>query len=335
MIAQILYPLRYLMAFTLTAAVWFSLNQQGILSYSALLYGFGMVPLLEVVLVPVARNMPPDTAERAAKNPWFDALLWLALPAQIWMLWMFILVVPKDVGQGDFLSLLGHVTSYGVSAGSLGINVAHELGHRPQRAHQTVAKCLLLLSLYPQFFIDHNRGHHKLVGTPEDPTSARRNETVYAFWIRSVFGVWRSAWHIDAPMMRRFLVWEVALLLALAWVEPAALFPFVAASAVGFLLLETVNYIEHYGLSRKQVTALRYEDTAPTHSWNSNHPMGRFMLFELTRHSDHHAAPHKVYPTLSHHEEAPQMPTGYPAMMLLSLVPPLWFKVMNKRIPNN
>ena len=264
---------------------------------------------------------------------WFDAVLVLVVPAHLWMLWLFVTTVPGDIAAGDTLSLVGHITAYGVSAGSLAINTAHELGHRREKHFQTLAQGLLVTSLYGQFYIDHNWGHHKHVATPEDPSSARRGESVYAFWVRSVLGVWRSAWALDAPRMARLLVWEIVLLMSIAWVETAALLPFVAASVVGFLLLETVNYIEHYGLTRKKLSDLRYETATPVHSWNSNHPMGRFLLFELTRHSDHHASPHKEYPSLQHHDEAPQMPAGYPAMMLLSLVPPLFYKVVDPLIP--
>jgi alkane 1-monooxygenase len=325
--------LRYLLAFTLTLSVWWALNHSGWWSFSALAYAFGFVPFLEVILPPKTQNASEETLARWERSMWFDAVLVLVVPAHLWMLWLFVTTVPGDIAAGDTLSLVGHITAYGVSAGSLAINTAHELGHRREKHFQTLAQGLLVTSLYGQFYIDHNWGHHKHVATPEDPSSARRGESVYAFWVRSVLGVWRSAWALDAPRMARLLVWEIVLLLSIAWVETAALLPFVGASVVGFLLLETVNYIEHYGLTRKKLSDLRYETATPVHSWNSNHPMGRFLLFELTRHSDHHASPHKEYPSLQHHDEAPQMPAGYPAMMLLSLVPPLFYKVVDPLIP--
>ena len=117
--------------------------------------------------------------------------------------------------------------------------------------------------------------------------------------------------------------------LAFGW---KAMLLFLLAATIGFLLLETVNYIEHYGLRRDKVSEHRYENVQPHHSWNSNHPIGRVLLFELSRHSDHHFEPHRKYQVLKHHEASPQMPTGYPGMMVLSTIPPLWFLVMNKRI---
>lgn len=308
---------------------------EGWAAFIALAYAFGFVPLLEIILPPMVQNPPVQLRSKREQSAWFDLLLLLALPAQLYALVLLIWVSPEDIARGDYLSLAGHITAYGVSSGALAINVAHELGHRPQKHYQTLAQMLLVTTLYAQFFIDHNWGHHKHVATPEDPSSARKNESIYAFWMRSVWGAWRSAWRIDRALMGRLCMWEVALFLTILWIEPMAAGPWILASVFGFLLLETVNYIEHYGLQRKKESDLRYETTTPIHSWNSNHPLGRFMLFELTRHSDHHASPHKKYPILLNHDHAPQMPAGYPAMMVLTLLPFLWFKVMNHRIPNN
>ena len=103
-------------------------------------------------------------------------------------------------------------------------------------------------------------------------------------------------------------------------------------SVVSFLFLETINYVEHYGLLRKKELSGRYERVKPHHSWNSNHVFGRLMMFNLSRHSDHHYKAHKKYQVLNHHDAAPQLPTGYPGMMILSLIPPLWFHIMNPKL---
>jgi len=234
-----------------------------------------------------------------------------------------------------------------VMLGGIGINVAHELGHRQTRHEQFMAKALLLPSAYMHFFIEHNRGHHKNVSTHEDPASSRFNETLYHFWVRSVVFSFVSAWNLEkkrlqrakAPVwslkneMIRFqliqLIFWAIILLTFGW---QATLLYTVAAIIGFLMLETVNYIEHYGLARKKVSENRYERVEPVHSWNSNHVVGRIMLFELSRHSDHHFKPAKKYQILEHHDHSPQMPTGYPGMMLLSAVPPLWFHVMNPRI---
>jgi alkane 1-monooxygenase len=196
------------------------------------------------------------------------------------------------------------------------------------------------------FFIEHNRGHHKNVSTDEDPASSRLGETVYSFYFRSIWGGWISAWHLEAEKLRknqqpfwsvhnemlRFQILQLSLLVFIYLIfGTQALIYFIGSATIGFLLLETVNYIEHYGLRRKKKDNV-YERTLPIHSWNSNHPIGRLVLLELSRHSDHHFIANRKYQTLRHFDESPQMPTGYPGMMLLALASPLWFWVMHKRI---
>jgi alkane 1-monooxygenase len=210
-----------------------------------------------------------------------------------------------------------------------------------------MSKMLLLTSLYLHFFIEHNRGHHKNVSTDEDPASSKLNETLYAFWVRSVKDGWISAWHIENTRLvklnlpwyslkNEMLIYQIiqavfvgAIFLVFGWKIGLA---YLAAATFGFLLLETVNYIEHYGLRRNKIDGEYYEKVLPIHSWNSNHPIGRLMLFELSRHSDHHYMASRKYQILRHFDESPQMPTGYPGMMVLSLIPPLWFSVMNKQV---
>jgi len=133
--------------------------------------------------------------------------------------------------------------------------------------------------------------------------------------------------------MLRFQVTQgICILAALLFFGPLATLGWIIAATIGFLLLETVNYVEHYGLSRNKMANGRYERTRPAHSWNSNHPLGRLLLFELTRHSDHHAYPGRKYPALRHFDTSPQLPTGYPGMILLALLPPLWFQIMNPHV---
>lgn len=221
------------------------------------------------------------------------------------------------------------------------------MGHRSTWYEQAMAKVLLLTSLYMHFFIEHNRGHHKHVSTEGDPSSARRGESLYAFWVRSVVGSYFSAWRLEEERLHRrnlpfwslqneMLRFQVIQLLCLAgiiaWFGAAVFSCFVVAAVLGFLLLESVNYIEHYGLQREKTKAGGYERVLPAHSWNSNHLVGRIMLFELSRHSDHHYIASRKYQILRHLDESPQMPTGYPGMMLMATVPPLWFWVMNNRL---
>jgi len=197
------------------------------------------------------------------------------------------------------------------------------------------------------FFIEHNKGHHKHVATPHDPSSAQYNEPVYLFYFRTIFLSYSSAWRIANDEQRKkgrsILNWKNEMLQAhiIQLLFVSAIFVifgttttlyYFGAALMGILLLGTVNYIEHYGLQRRQTIAGSYERAMPQHSWNSNHILGRLMLFELSRHSDHHYMASKKYQTLQNHSEAPQLPTGYPGSMILSLVPPLWFYIMNRRI---
>ena len=324
--------LRYLLALLLPASIYAGLLADGFWSFAALGFAFGLVPVLEAVLPTFSANLSEAQRAERLRQPWYDLLVVAQIPLHLGAIGLFVHVVPADRASGDVVSLAGHITAMGVSCGSLAINIAHELGHRPRAAYQRLAQGLLVTTLYGQFFIDHNLGHHKNVATPEDASTARYGEVLYAFWLRSMLGVWRTAWRLKPGLMAVLFGAELVFLAGIWACAPTALLPFLLAALMGILLLETVNYIEHYGLLRQKVSAHRYENAQPAHSWNSNHPLGRFMLFELTRHSDHHAHPHKPYPVLDHYDEAPQMPAGYPAMMVLAALPPLWFRVMNPRL---
>jgi alkane 1-monooxygenase len=255
--------------------------------------------------------------------------------------------------KNDHLSTIdtiGRIAVMGLLCGTFGINVGHELGHRVNKWEQTLAKILLLSSLYMHFFTEHNKGHHKRVATPEDPSSARMGEPIYTFYFRTIFLSYLSAWHISNDevkkkgkpvfsllneMIQFHLIQAAFIGIIFLFFGGTVTLYFLAAALMGILLLETVNYIEHYGLQRKATTDGKYERTMPEHSWNSDHVLGRLVLFELSRHSDHHYMASRKYQVLRHHDDAPQMPTGYPGMMLLSLVPPIWFKIMNKRLKSS
>ncbi|RYY92828.1 MAG: alkane 1-monooxygenase [Chitinophagaceae bacterium] len=308
-----------------------------------LLYSFVLIPALELLLPPDGQNLSDAEEELARKNPVYDWLLYAIVPLQWAAVLLFLWQLRLPWSPFD---LAGKTAVLGLLCGTFGINVGHELGHRTKPFERVLARALLLSSLYMHFYIEHNRGHHKRVATPEDPSSARYGEALYPFWIRSIAGSLQSAAEIAAAETRkkgyapfslhnellRYLALEAALLALIGIMfGMKALLLFAAAALMGILLLETVNYIEHYGLQRR-ATANGYERARPAHSWNSNHVIGRVMLFELSRHSDHHYLASRKYQVLRHHEDAPQMPTGYPGMMLLALLPPAWFAVMNPRV---
>lgn len=300
------------------------------------------------MIKPDPSNLSEAEEELAKRNRWYDDMLYLIVPLQFFALGLFLYQVAFR--HQPAIDIAGKTLVMGLLCGTFGINVGHELGHRSHKGEQFLAKLLLLTSLYLHFFIEHNKGHHKRVATPEDPSSARYNEPLYTFFIRSIAHGYRSAWHIgkrDAvrrghkafSLRNEMLQFQVIQLLFVVLVYfvfgGLATVLFFVAAAEGILLLETVNYIEHYGLQRSALAEGRYERALPQHSWNSNHVIGRVMLFELSRHSDHHYLASRKYQVLRHHPHSPQMPTGYPGMMILATIPALWFKVMNNRPPLN
>jgi alkane 1-monooxygenase len=309
------------------------------------LVAFFAIPMLEMILKGTAKNLNENEESAALQNKIYDLLLYSNLPI-LWGLiaWYFYTVANLPLQNYEYW---GMSISMGIFIGAMGINVAHELGHRDKAYERFLAKLLLLPNLYMHFIIEHNRGHHVNIATKEDPASARFNEVLYFFWIRSVCMTYISAWRLEAKRLRNegksffsihneMIIFQFVQLsyLFLVWYFGglALLFSAILIAVVGFLLLETVNYIEHYGLSRKKIENGRYERVQPWHSWNSNHVLGRLILFELSRHSDHHFKANRKYQVLRHFDESPQLPYGYPMSMLMSFVPPLWFAVMNPRV---
>ncbi len=334
---------KYMAVYTTPFLVALSIYLPGWWSYTALVVLFGVVPGLELFTKASTANLNEVEEREVLKDRSYDWILYGLVPLQFIVLAYFLLVIQQPI---PFYEWLGNVTAMGLACGVIGINAAHELGHRLTKYEQNMSKVLLLTSLYMHFFIEHNRGHHKHVSTDEDPASAKYGESLFAFHLRSISGSWLSAWKLEAQQLKRqghsFWSWhnemlrfQTIQLLFLAVIGVVfggqALLAFLAAAMIGILLLETVNYIEHYGLRRKK-TERGYERTMHIHSWNSNHPIGRLLLLELSRHSDHHYVASRKYPILRHFDDSPQMPTGYPGMMLLAAIPPLWFSVMHRRI---
>jgi alkane 1-monooxygenase len=337
---------KYLTAYIIPVLCIFGLLQGGIAAYATVVFSFGLIPLLEQFLPQDTSNLPEEERNDRLARKVFDWLLYLNVPLVFGIICLFI----YQLNTQDYTTseLTGHVLSVGIVLGVCGINVAHELGHRSNKVEQALAKILLLPTLYQHFFIEHNRGHHKHVATPLDPATARKGEIVYTFWFRSLWGSYRSAWRLERDRLQRSKLpfWSfqnemvrfsiqqliyVALVFALtpSWQMALAV---LIAGLIGVLLLESINYVEHYGLQRRLLDNGRYERVQPRHSWNANYHLGRIMLYELTRHSDHHYLANKKYQILDHHEQAPVLPLGYPASILMALVPPLWLVVMDRRL---
>jgi len=338
--------LKYLAAFSIPIVACIGIYLKGYFSYLTPVFAFVIIPLLELVFPVDTHNLSSQEVDSKLKHKLFDWLLYLNLPLVYGLL--FFGIYEATTSTIETYEFVGLILSVGIVLGVNGINVAHELGHRQSTNERFIGKALLLPSLYMHFYIEHNFGHHLHAATPEDPATARYNQSVYSFWITSVFRQYGNAWNIQLKLLKNGkkgffsakndMFWYILLQIGYLFTMFALfgtlglIFAF-SAAIIGFILLETVNYIEHYGLLRLKTKSGRYERVKEIHSWNSNHVIGRIVLYELTRHSDHHFKSSKKYQVLDCHDESPQMPYGYPTSMVLAMLPPLWFKIMNKRVP--
>ncbi|MCM5662277.1 alkane 1-monooxygenase [Galbibacter mesophilus] len=338
---------KYLMAFTIPISAAVGIYLGGVFTFLTPFYSFVLIPILEIILRQDASNYSPKEIESRSKSKFFDSLLYLNVPIVFGILFAALQMITSEAYSTT--EFIGLVFTVGIVLGSNGINVAHELGHRQGKIARFFAKLLLLPSHYMHFYIEHNFGHHVNAATHEDPATARYNQNIYNFWIQSIVHQYISAWKIQLKLLRREdksffaiqndMLWYLCaqmiyLVTIFLLFQGIGLLFAVLSGVVGFLLLETTNYIEHYGLIRLKKDSGRYERVKEIHSWNSNHVLGRMMLYELTRHSDHHYRSSKKYQILEYHDISPQMPYGYPTSMVLALIPPLWFKIMNPRIPS-
>ena len=323
---------------------YLSFTQRGVLTYSAFLYAYAMIPLIEFFLKNDERNFSEFEESLAKKNIAYDLILYISVGLHLVLLCVFLFSLQDASLQ--IYEVVGRVLSMGLVT-TFAINLAHELGHRQSWGEQFLSKLMLLTTLMMHFFIEHNRGHHKNVATFEDPSTARKGETVYAFWFRAILNEYLSAWQLEKKRLEvtkqsnfslhnemiQFQIIQILFVGLIYYLFGGfILMAFLFNAAIAYVSFETVQYLEHYGLQRKKNEKGRHERVKAHHSWNSNHVFGRLMMFNLSRHSDHHFKAHKKYQVLNHHDDAPQLPTGYPGMMILSLIPPLWFRIMNPKL---
>jgi alkane 1-monooxygenase len=316
----------------------------GILWFYGPFLVFGVFPLLDLLVGMDATNPPDSVIKWLEQDRYYRWCTYVFIPIQyaglVFACWLW------SSGKLSTLDDIGLTLTVGVVSG-IAINTAHELGHKRADVERWLSRVALAQSAYGHFFIEHNRGHHVRVATPEDPASARMGESFYTFLPRTVSGSLRSAWGLERTRLARMgrspwtlrndvlgaWAMTVVLFAVLAVVFGPVVLPYLLIQAVlGFSLLEVVNYLEHYGLLRGHREDGRYERTRPEHSWNSNSVASNVLLYHLQRHSDHHANPVRRYQALRHMEEAPQLPTGYAGMILLATVPPLWRRVMDRRL---
>ena len=339
--------LKYLMSYSIALMAFIGISLGGFYNYLAVVFTFIFIPILETIVKKSDEEYTEEEKKSRLLDPFFDLLLYLNIPI---VFGIFFFSLDKLAFTSSVSDIIGIILSASIVMATNGINVGHELGHRKSIIARTCSKLLYLPCQYMHFYIEHNFGHHINVATPDDPATARYKQTLYSFWITSVVRTYFSAWEIQLKLLKvskrnffsikndmvfytlfqitflAFVYYNFGLYLTLLSV---------LMSVISFLFLETINYVEHYGLLRKKEPSGRYERVKPYHSWNSNHTIGRIVLYELTRHSDHHFKSSKKYQVLESLEDCPHLPYGYPTSILLSFIPPLWFSIMNPLVKNH
>ena len=339
--------LKYLMSYSIALMAFIGISLGGFYNYLAVVFTFIFIPILETIVKKSDEEYTEEEKKSRLLDPFFDLLLYLNIPI---VFGIFFFSLDKLAFTSSVSDIIGIILSASIVMATNGINVGHELGHRKSIIARTCSKLLYLPCQYMHFYIEHNFGHHINVATPEDPATARYKQTLYSFWITSVVRTYVSAWEIQLKLLKvskrnffsikndmvfytlfqitflAFVYYNFGLYLTLLSI---------LMSVISFLFLETINYVEHYGLLRKKEPSGRYERVKPHHSWNSNHTIGRIVLYELTRHSDHHFKSSKKYQVLESLDDCPHLPYGYPTSILLSFIPPLWFSIMNPLVKNH
>jgi len=323
------------------------------LSLPVILYG--LIPLLDLACGRDGVNLTPEQERKAEHDLFFKALLYLIVPIYAASIYAVLITVglwidawdsPAPTGFGGPLATVALVAGAALFHGTL-INIGHELGHSGKKRDRRAAKIANALVGYGHFTLEHNTGHHSRVATPEDCASARFGEGLYAFALREIPGAIIGAVRIEArrlkakqrgfwhPSNQLLQIWGLSILLAAPLIAAFGwiMLPLLALHhLICWLMLTQANYVEHYGLGRKLTDKGRYEPVRPIHSWNADQWLSNALLFNLQRHSDHHAHAWRDYQVLRTFDDIPHLPTGYPGSFVLALIPPLWFRVLNPRV---
>ncbi len=321
-------------------------------SFLTLLVVYGLVPLVDLLLGKDPVNPSEEDVPNLSNEKFYRYLTLSCLPLYFICLFSsgyLLLNWPElsVVGQ------VGFVMSMGVVGGIIAINVGHELIHKNTKLEKVSGGLLYSLVSYAGFIVEHVYGHHVHVSTPEDASSSRFNQSLYNFLPKAYVGNFKNAWKVQKKRMNKKGLGLLSSKNELIWYNLASVIAaclmglffsvlgsefilgvgfFLAQSFIAFTLLEIINYIEHYGLHREKLSNGKYQRVNIEHSWNSNYLLTNMFLFQLQRHSDHHAFAARRYQVLRHHEQSPQLPFGYATMFVIALVPPLWKAIMNPRV---
>jgi alkane 1-monooxygenase len=302
-----------------------------------LVFWYGMIPLLDAMFGEDFNNPPEEAVEALEQDRYYRVLVYLTVP----MHYASLIVCAWWISTHDmtWLEIAVLALSMGIING-LALNTGHELGHKKEAFDRWMAKLVLAVVGYGHFFIEHNKGHHRDVATPKDPATSRMGESIYKFSTREIPGAFQRAWELEEARLKRrgqspwslnneilqpMILTVILYSTLLAFFGPMMLVFLPIQMAFGWWQLTSANYIEHYGLLREKMPDGRYEHQKPHHSWNSNHIMSNLILFHLQRHSDHHAHPTRSYQSLRDFKNLPALPTGYPGMFLMAMVP-RWFR---------
>jgi len=305
---------------------------------------FGLGPILDWAFGEDENNPPEVLVPQLEEDRYYRILTYLTVPLHFIM--FFGCAIWVGTQNLPWWGFLGLTIAVGFSDG-FAINTGHELGHKRTKLETWLAKIVLSIPAYGHFWIEHNRGHHRDVATPEDPASARMGENIYKFARREIPGAFHRAWMIEHQRLCRkeVPVWswhnevlqsyamtavmQIGLIASFGWI----MIPFlIIHNFFSWWVLTSANYIEHYGLLRAKQENGKYERCQPHHSWNANHKLSNLLLFHLQRHSDHHANPTRRYQSLRHFEDLPQLPVGYYGMYIIAYIPALWFKILDARL---
>jgi alkane 1-monooxygenase len=305
---------------------------------------FILIPLLDYAFGIDTSNPPEEIVPQLDADPYYRWLLIAAIPFH------FIVVIAgawlaatQSLPIGFFIAFAAMLGMYSGSS----INTAHEIGHKNTTLERLLSRVVLAATGYGHFCVEHNLGHHRDVATPEDPASSRMGESIYRFMLREIPGAAKRGWDAEAKRLEKrgksfwstdnhilqsyamALVFQGGLIALFGWI----LLPFfLIHNFFAWFQLTSANYIEHYGLLREKKPNGKYERCQPHHSWNANHIFSNLLLFQLERHSDHHANPSRRYQSLRSFADLPELPSGYSGMYALAYIPPLWYKVMDKRV---
>ena len=303
-----------------------------------------VIPVLDWFFGMDTNNPPEEIVPQLEEDRYYRYLTWITVPLHF----VTLIAVAWFVGTQDIslAAMLVMAVTAGAYSG-LGVNTAHELGHKKTAIEQMLAKIALTIPAYGHFCVEHNRGHHRYVATPGDPASARMGESIYRFALREIPGAFKRGWMAESERLKRrsqatwrvhndilqsyagSLVLQGGLIYAFGWI----MIPFLAIHNVwAWYQLTSANYIEHYGLLREKDSNGQYERCKPHHSWNANYTFSNIVLFHLERHSDHHANSSRRYQSLRNFENIPQLPNGYFGTYLIAYIPWLWYRVMDKRL---